>query len=152
MQSLGQAVLELSLTPDSAASTALDVIHVYGIADTGWTDDAQTGVRWSDVPNLRALTDKLKYARIEDNPVQYAPDGKQDPALRIAASALVSNGLLRVDVTDYVREQLALKHTRVSLLLVREVNHHEEKIAYTASFRSRESSCGGPSLSLRFFQ
>lgn len=145
-QTLGQAVLELSLTPDSAKSTAADVIHLYGLADKPWTDDATTGARWSDVTALRTLADKSKYAQIKDNAIAYS-----DADLRIAGSALVSNGVLRVDVTDYVREQIALKHDHVTLLLVREVNRHQEAIAYSASFRSRESTCGGPSLSFRFF-
>ncbi len=150
-QKLGEALLELSVTPASPTSTAADVIHIYGIADNAFSDDAQAGVRWSDVPNLRALADGSKYAKIQDNAIVYTLGGKLDPDLRIAGSALLSGGLLRVDVTAYLREQIALKRGRVSLLLVREVNHHQETIAYAASFRSRESACGGPSLSMRFF-
>ena len=75
-----------------------------------------------------------------------------DPDLRMAGTALVDNGLLRVDVTDYLREQAASSHGRVSLLLVREVNRDTETIAYSAAFRARESPCGGPSLTLRMFK
>jgi hypothetical protein len=151
-QTIGEGVLELSLAPGAPASTGEDVIHVYGVLDTAWTDDPQTGERWSDLVNLRSLADGSKYAAIEDNAIQYALKGVLDPDLRIAGTALASNGLLRVDVTDYLREQAASGHGRVSLLLVREVNRHAETITYSAAFRARESSCGGPSLTLRMFK
>jgi hypothetical protein len=148
---IGEALLELALAPGSTPSP--DVIHVYGVADTGWTDDAQTGERWSDMTNLRAVTDKSPYAQITDNAVQFSKNGTLDPDLRVAGTAITSPaGLLRVDVTDYLREQAALHHDRVSLLVVREVNRHLETIAYSAAFRSRESDCGAPSLTMRLFK
>ena len=148
-RTLGDATLELTLTADSKASA--DILHVYGIADTNWTDDATNGARWSDVTNLRTLADGSKYAQIADNPVQFLKDGKLDPALRVAATALVSSTSLRFDLTDYLKEAVKSGQKRISLLVVREVNHHTETLSFAAAARSRESDCGGPVLTLRAF-
>ena len=146
---VGEAILDLSLTADSKASS--DIIHVYGIADKGLTDDAKTGATWDDVPNLKKLATGAKYATVTDNAINYTVNKDLDPELRIAGTAIASGGPLRVDITDYIREQVALEHTRVSLLLVREVNHHTDTISYAASLNSREAACGAPALLLRTF-
>lgn len=148
-RTLGDAMLELTLTPDSMPSA--DVLHIYGVSDSNWTDDATNGARWSDVSNLRTLAAGSKYAQIADNPLQFLKDGKLDPALRVAATALLSSTSLRVDLTDYVKEAQKNSQKRLSLLIVREVNHHTEVINFSAKVRSRESDCGGPVLSLRAF-
>ncbi len=148
-QSIGEAMLDLSLTADSKASS--DVIHVYGIADTGLTDDPLTGATWADVTTLNKVATGAKYATVTDNVIAYNIGTKPDPDLRIAGVGIASGGLLRIDVTDYIREQAALGHKRVSLLLVREVNHHSDTISYAASFNSREAACGAPALMLRTF-
>ena len=146
---IGEAMLDLSLTADSKPSS--DIIHVYGIADKGLTDDAQTGATWSDISNLKKLTTGAKYATVTDNAINYVAGTDVDPTLRIAGTAIASGGPFRIDITDYVREQAALGHQRVSLLLVREVNHHSDVISYAASLNSREAACGAPALLLRTF-
>lgn len=145
-----EAFLELTRSDTVDPAARPNILHVYGFSGDGWTDDPLTGVRWSDVPSLKPFPEGAPLSRIDDNVVQFLRTGELDPDLRIAGTAAVAaDPTLRVDVTSYVREALAVQRPRISLMIVREVRLHEESVALDVAFASREARCDGPVLVLR---